>query len=397
MTGDVQRADALVTDAEALGQRLEAQPAPIYAAGQRFALLRQANRLQEAEEEVRRSAARWPVLATFRCMLAVLLADLDRREEAVAILDGLVPDGCAALPRDSLWLASVSLLAETAAEVESAEHAAALHEILRPYAGRVVVQGVVAWWGAVDHYLARTAAVLGRLDEAEAAFRSALRVHESWGATPFVAATLTGLAEMLRRRASDDDHARAARMDAEAMSLAPERHKVDVSTAESRRAARVLVTVLFVDVVGSTALAARIGDAAWSALRSEFLIAARAELKTYEGTEIDVAGDGLFATFTAPARAIRCAAAIGRRCGTIGLEIRAGVHTGEVEQDDRGGVSGLTVHIGARIMAEAGAGEVLVSGMVKDLVVGAGLTFTDRGTRQLRGVPGSWPVFGVAG
>jgi pimeloyl-ACP methyl ester carboxylesterase len=158
---------------------------------------------------------------------------------------------------------------------------------------------------------------------------------------------------------------------------------------------RVLATVLFVDVAGSTALAARVGDAAWASMRAGFLTAARRQLGRYGGTEVDVAGDGLFATFTGPARAIRSAVAIRDAAGAIGLEVRSGVHVGEVQREDGGGMSGLAVHIGARVMAEADPGEVLVSGTVKDLVVGSGLEFADRGVRQLRGVPGSWPVYAV--
>jgi pimeloyl-ACP methyl ester carboxylesterase len=158
---------------------------------------------------------------------------------------------------------------------------------------------------------------------------------------------------------------------------------------------RVLATVLFVDVAGSTALAARVGDEAWASMRAGFLGGARSELARYAGREIDVAGDGLFATFTGPARAIRCAVGIREASEAVGLTVRAGVHVGEVQREDGGGLSGLAVHIGARVMAEAEPGEVLVSGTVKDLVVGSGLRFTDRGTRTLRGVPGSWPVFAV--
>jgi pimeloyl-ACP methyl ester carboxylesterase len=160
-------------------------------------------------------------------------------------------------------------------------------------------------------------------------------------------------------------------------------------------AERVLAAVLFVDMAGSTALAARIGDAAWAATRAAFLTAVRAELAHYSGTEIDVAGDGVFATFTGPARAARCAVAIRRAVEALGVQVRVGLHVGEVELEDGGGVSGLAVHIGARIMAEAEPGEVLVSGTVKDLVVGSELRFGDRGIRTLRGVPGSWPLFAV--
>jgi len=171
-----------------------------------------------------------------------------------------------------------------------------------------------------------------------------------------------------------------------------------MDAAGSERAAVLGVSEggVFVDVAGSTALAARVGDAAWASMRARFLAMARQELGRYGGTEIDVAGDGLFATFTGPARAIHCAAAIREAAATVGLTIRAGVHAGEVEREEGGGVSGLAVHIGARVMAEAEPGEVLVSGTVKDLVVGSGLDFVDRGVRELRGVPGSWPVYAVA-
>jgi class 3 adenylate cyclase len=158
---------------------------------------------------------------------------------------------------------------------------------------------------------------------------------------------------------------------------------------------RVLATVLFVDVAGSTELAARVGDAAWASMRAGFLAAARRQLSRFEGTEVDVAGDGVFATFPGPARAIRCAVAVRDAAGAIGLAVRSGVHVGEVQREAGGGMSGLAVHIGARVMAEAEPGEVLVSGTVKDLVVGSGLEFADRGVRELRGVPGSWPVFAV--
>ena len=158
---------------------------------------------------------------------------------------------------------------------------------------------------------------------------------------------------------------------------------------------RVLATVLFVDVVGSTALAARVGDVVWVSMRAAFLDGARRELVRFSGTEVDVAGDGLFATFTGPARAIRCAQAIGEAANRLGLSVRAGVHVGEVQREDGGGVSGLAVHIGARIMVEAQPGEVLVSSVVKDLVVGSGLAFTERGVRTLKGVPGTWPLFAV--
>ncbi len=155
---------------------------------------------------------------------------------------------------------------------------------------------------------------------------------------------------------------------------------------------RVLATVLFTDVVSSTERAASLGDDRWRQLLESHNAMVRYELDRYRGTEMGTAGDGFLATFDGPARAIRCGLAITERSRQLGFEIRAGVHTGEVERigDD---IAGITVHIGARIGALAEPGEVLVSRTVHDLVAGSGLQFTDRGVKQLRGVPGEWQVF----
>jgi class 3 adenylate cyclase/pimeloyl-ACP methyl ester carboxylesterase len=158
------------------------------------------------------------------------------------------------------------------------------------------------------------------------------------------------------------------------------------------QAGRWLATVLFTDIVGSTDMAARLGDKAWSALLQKFHAVGRAQLAEHRGVLVDTAGDGLFATFDGPARAIRCAAALGAALQELGIGIRAGLHTGEVEaQGDK--LSGMAVHIGARVMSHAGAGEVLVSGTTKDLVAGSGITFEARGSHALKGVPGEWALY----
>ena len=157
---------------------------------------------------------------------------------------------------------------------------------------------------------------------------------------------------------------------------------------------RVLATVLFTDIVGSTETAARLGDHDWSALLQRHHRIVREELGRYRGTEIDTSGDGFLATFDGPARAISAARSICSRMQPLGLEVRAGIHTGEVEIVT-GGVAGLALHIGARIAAIAAPGEVLVSRTVKDLVAGSGLAFEDRGVHRLKGVPDEWAVYAV--
>jgi class 3 adenylate cyclase len=157
---------------------------------------------------------------------------------------------------------------------------------------------------------------------------------------------------------------------------------------------RVLATVLFTDIVGSTERAARLGDVRWQSLLADHNRIVRHELERYAGHEVRVVGDGFLATFDGPARAVRCAVAIRDGVREVGLEIRAGVHVGEIEvlPDD---IAGLAVHLGARVSALAGPGEVLVSSTVKDLVVGSGLAFEDRGSHVLKGVPGEWLLFAV--
>ncbi len=157
---------------------------------------------------------------------------------------------------------------------------------------------------------------------------------------------------------------------------------------------RVLATVLFTDVVGSTEAAARLGDRAWREVLERHHAAVRGLLARYRGTEVDTAGDGFMATFDGPARAIRCATAIVAAVLPLGLEVRAGLHTGEVETID-GKVGGLAVNIGARVGAMAGPSEVLVSQTVRDLVAGSGLMFVDRGEHELKGVPDRWRLYRV--
>jgi pimeloyl-ACP methyl ester carboxylesterase len=157
---------------------------------------------------------------------------------------------------------------------------------------------------------------------------------------------------------------------------------------------RVLATVLFTDIVGSTAKAASLGDRAWRELLEQHHRLIRRQLVRFRGSELDVAGDGFFARFDGPARAIRCACAITESIRELGLELRAGLHTGECELMD-GKVGGIAVHIGARVAKEARPGEVLVSSTVRDLVAGSGIRFREHGLATLKGVPDEWRLYAV--
>jgi len=157
---------------------------------------------------------------------------------------------------------------------------------------------------------------------------------------------------------------------------------------------RMLATVLFTDIVGSTDKACEVGDAGWKEVLAKHNATVRALLTRYRGSEVKTMGDGFLATFDGPARAVKCAQGICEAVKPLGLEVRAGCHTGEIELMGAD-VGGIAVHIGARVGALAGPSEVLVSSTVKDLVAGSGLVFEDRGEHELKGVPGGWRLYAV--
>jgi class 3 adenylate cyclase len=168
----------------------------------------------------------------------------------------------------------------------------------------------------------------------------------------------------------------------------------DAVSREAPEPDKVLATVLFSDIVGSTTRAAELGDTRWRQLLGEHHACVRRQLARFRGVELDTAGDGFFARFDGPARAIRCALAIRDAVREVGLQVRLGLHTGECEVLDAK-VAGIAVAIGARVSARAAAGEVLVSQTVKDLVAGSGIGFEDRGQAELKGVPGQWRLYAV--
>jgi class 3 adenylate cyclase len=215
-----------------------------------------------------------------------------------------------------------------------------------------------------------------------------LHPGQTWGAAPWVAEQIAGAryVELPGRehfitatdnQAFDDIERFAAQL-----------------RSEEAEFDRYLATVLFTDIVGSTDQAARLGDESWRQLVQRHHATVRAMLGRYRGTEIDTAGDGFFAAFDGPARAVRCAEHIVDAVRTLGLEVRAGVHTGEVHEVD-GKVGGLAVSIGARVAGKAGPSEIMASQTVKDLTAGSGLTYEDAGVHELKGIPDRWHLYRV--
>jgi class 3 adenylate cyclase len=178
----------------------------------------------------------------------------------------------------------------------------------------------------------------------------------------------------------------------------PDVEEIEEFLTGARHAAdtdRVLATVLFTDIVGSTERAAELGDKKWRDLLDRHDQMVRRQIERFRGREVNTMGDGFVATFDGPGRAIACACAIRDAVHALGVEVRVGLHTGEIEVrgDD---VAGMAVHIGARVASCAGPGEVLVSATVKDLVVGSGIEFVERGEHELKGVPGTWRLYRAA-
>jgi class 3 adenylate cyclase len=243
--------------------------------------------------------------------------------------------------------------------------------------------------------LASLALARGDRREARRLLEEGLSVARETGRPRWTAWATFQLAA-LSRLEGDDEHAETRVEEALALFRQIEdprgiEHCLAFRAGSSRR---ILATVLFVDIVGSTQTAADLGDRRWRELLAAFQQSVREKLPDFGGREVDTAGDGFLTVFDSPAQAIACALSISAGAGRIGLEVRAGVHTGECERVGES-LRGIAVHIGSRVSALAAAGELLVTGTVKDLVMGSGIELEERGMHPLKGVPGEWPLFAV--
>ena len=421
MRGDFEGAQTLLFQLMAEAQRRQDITLITSFGGQLIMLRAEQGGLEEFETSLKGSVAQFPAMTAARCSLALFHARTGRESEARGELEVLAREEFGQISRDWNWLGSLAICAEVCAAVDDASRAATLYGLLSKFADRNVTIGWgVICYGSVSRYLGLLASTMRRFDDAQRHFEDAVRFELKMGARPFVARTRVCYAAMLIERGAISDHihaqailktavdtATALKMTAlvrYASSIAERATKARPAIADGDPAAAITVTaagfqrrmstVMFVDIVGSTEHAARLGDIQWNRVIDQYCAIVRDELKRFHGREINNAGDDFFILFGEPGYAIRCACAIRASLLKLDLQIRGGIHTGECEiSADK--VVGLAVHIGARVVRKAAPGEVMVTATVKDMVAGAGVEFTDEGVHALRGIPGEWRLFAV--
>jgi predicted ATPase/class 3 adenylate cyclase len=374
-------------------------------------------RLAEIEPSVRATLEILPHFTYARCAMALSLCALGRIDEARVEFDRAAA-GIESGPRGSTWLQSAALLADVCSHLGDAEHARTLYDLLLPYGSRNIISDLNGCYGSAHHYLGLLAATAGQFDQAQEHFEASLQFNRKIAAPPFVAWSQYEYARMLLGRNGAGDRDRALALAGQALTSAKsmgierfaERIRELILTAEGGDPAafgfgaaassggrglpegRVLATIMFLDIVNSTGHAATLGDREWTQVLTDYYEVVRRELAQYRGREINTFGDDFLALFETPADALRSACGIRAAMRVRGLEIRAGLHTGECEITSNR-ISGIALHIGARVVRTAEPGEVMVSGTVKELAAGSGLRFLDRGVHSLRGVPGEWHLY----
>ncbi len=360
--------------------------------------------------------------AVFRIELAIFFTAIGRRAEALAEMGSLERNNFAAIPRDWNWLYNMCGLATLCVGLRDAQRAAAVYELLLPYANRNVTAG---WgdlaYGCSSRFLGMLAGVIDRANDAQAHFEQALEFDDRMGSRPWAAYARYEYARVLLNRGNQGDLEHALKLLTEAREITSaigmkplggrvnsliakaQAPKSNLAAATARPPAgantgehsqRVIATILFIDIVSSTEHVTELKDRRWVELRARFFESVRKELASFGGREINTAGDGMFAIFDRPDTAIHCAFAMSDGAQKIGLQIRAGIHTGECELVG-GDAVGIAVHIGARVAGCAAATEVMVSSTVRDLLAGGDISFTDRGSRVLKGILGEWRLYAV--
>jgi class 3 adenylate cyclase/tetratricopeptide (TPR) repeat protein len=389
----------------------------------RDVLLREREGIDPAEFEATRRAgiARSPTLAAVsRIELAIFLAASGRQTEAIAEIESLETNNFAAIPRDWNWLYNMCGLAVLCLALQERRRSATIYGFILPYADRNLTAG---WgdfaFGCVSRFLGMLAGIIDKPLDAERHFEYALQFDDRMGARPWAAYTRYEYARMLFTRDSEGDREHALELLGAALEAAntigmrPLARRVNslmakvsapqttaINTISSPQALtgvsgesqRVVATILFLDIVSSTEHVTKLRDRRWVELRRSFFELIRNQLASFNGREVDTAGDGMLAIFDRPAAAIHCALAMSQGVQKLGLQMRAGIHVGECELV-AGDVIGIAVHIGARVASHAAAAEVLVSSTVRDLLAGGDIRFVDRGSYVLKGVAGEWHLY----
>ncbi|MGC1676300.1 MAG: AAA family ATPase [Candidatus Binataceae bacterium] len=421
MRGDFQRAEQYARDLIKIAQRRQDQPL-LTAFGTLMIQIRaEQGQADKNENPIHDYAVQFPTLAIARCGLADVYAGEGREAEARQEFERFAADDFVGISLDCNWIISLTTLCGVCIFLHDERRAETLYELLRPYSRRNVTIG---WadvsYGSLERHLGRLAALMKRFDQAKTHFLAALRFDQQMEAPPFVAHTRYEYGSMLLRRGREGDREEALSLlglaldsastlgmkDLEmrvqgliATTVGPDVAAAPASVERVNASAppppgRAIASVLFTDVVGSTERLTELKDRRWAELLARLHQALRKEVVDFGGREINTAGDGMLSIFNDPAAAIRCAFAIAASAQRLGLQVRAGIHTGECEfLGDN--VAGIAVHIGARVAARAGAGEVMVSSTVRDLLAGGEIVFGDRGATALKGVPGEWHLYSV--
>ena len=413
LDGRFDEAEELALEALNLGQsRNDGMAAQVYAT-QISLIRREQNRLSEMEPTIKTFVVQFPDLVFARCALAFCYSEMARRDDAAFHFEELAQDDFSRVRRDVSWLACMALLSETCAFLADTPRAEILYRNLLPFSSSQASLDIYVSYGPVALYLGMLAIVMSKFEAAEKHLRDAMRVTAQCGERPWHAHAKCLYAEMLANRGSEEDRETAldlvdsALASTKSMAMAALEKRLivlDSQLGPDKRSraithllgqhGRTLATIMFLDIVDSTVHASRVGDVAWTKTLDSYYELIRRELKQFNGIEINTFGDDFFALFKSSAEAVRCASSIRTLVKEIGINVRAGLHAGECELNE-GKVSGIAVHIGARVVRFAGSGEIVVSSTVKDVMSGTGFDFDDRGTHELKGVPGAWRLFAL--
>ena len=432
--GRFEEAERLAGEAAAGGQRAQ-EPLSAQLLALQLSLIRRfQGRMEELLPEVERLADRYPAIPAWRLALVNLYTELDRREEARAAFERLASSDFEDIKHDAQYLASLTLSAESCAYLGDKGRAAALREMIEPYAAMSVVVGpAAACYGPVTRYLGLLDTTLERYDDAERQFEAAAAMCRRMGDRPFAASVRLNHAQALLARGRADDRERALellgpcldeaqelglraivdrglKLKLEAQGLA----EVDVTTSidvvisavESERpdlrahaAPDGTVTILFSDIEDSTLLTERLGDERWLEVLRAHNGVFRERLRAHDGYEVKSQGDGFMLVFPDPAGALRCAIEVQRQLTARAeaetdapIRVRMGLHTGEVVHEE-GDVFGRNVILAARIAAKATGGEILVSSALRDAAGADGLSFDDGRELELKGLTGTHRVY----